>query len=103
MSILRISCYLYSIYFSRKDQLLSTILTQTGATKAECLTIEGSPVPNTPCVPKWKYKGKLRVGCITEYDPDDKPWCSTKVNPRTNEHINGNWGHCGSSCPRSKK
>ena len=44
----------------------------------------------------------MRVGCITEYDPDDKPWCSTKVNPRTNEHINGNWGHCGSSCPRSK-
>ena len=42
----------------------------------------------------------MRSECITETDPDDKYWCSTKVNENL-EHADGigNWGYCGQSCP----
>ena len=48
----------------------------------------------------FKFQGKLRNQCITETDPDDRYWCSTKVNENL-EHAEGigNWGYCSQSCP----
>ena len=42
----------------------------------------------------------LRQGCITDTDPDDRYWCSTKIDENL-EHIPGNgyWGYCDQSCP----
>ena len=48
----------------------------------------------------FKFQGILRNECITETDPDDRYWCSTKVNENL-EHADGigNWGYCSQSCP----
>ena len=35
------------------------------------------------------YEKITYFGCITLNDPEGKPWCSTKVNETTNEHILG--------------
>ena len=37
--------------------------------------------------------------CTTLKDPDDKPWCSTKVDGIGNHVTSGGfWGHCGQDC-----
>ena len=48
----------------------------------------------------FKFQGILRHECITETDPDNRYWCSTKVNENL-EHDDsiGNWGYCSESCP----
>ena len=48
----------------------------------------------------FKFQGILRNECITETDPDNRYWCSTKVNENL-EHTDsiGNWGYCSESCP----
>jgi hypothetical protein len=48
----------------------------------------------------FKFQGILRHECITETDPDNRYWCSTKVNENL-EHADsiGNWGYCSESCP----
>ena len=70
----------------------------------QCLTTDDSPSKNIPCVLPFKFQGKLRNECITETDPNDRYWCSTKVNENL-EHADGigNWGYCSESCPRLNK
>ena len=48
----------------------------------------------------FKFQGILRNECITETDPDNRYWCSTKVNENL-EHADGigNWGYCSQLCP----
>ena len=52
------------------------------------------------CALPFKFNGKLNDVCITDGDPEGKYWCSTKINPRTKEHVGGegNWGHCSDNC-----
>ena len=49
-------------------------------------------------------KGILRISCITDTDPDDKYWCSTKVNEKL-QHIGGggHWAYCSQSCPAESR
>ena len=67
----------------------------------QCLTTNDSPDKNVPCALPFKFNGELKNACITDTDPDGRYWCSTKVNPRTKEHIGGQgkWGFCQNSCP----
>ena len=44
-------------------------------TKALCQTVAG-----IDCVFPFKYNDITYNGCITIKDPENKPWCSTKVN-----------------------
>lgn len=50
------------------------------------------------------FAGVTFEGCITLTDPDQIPWCSTKVDEE-GVHVgsNNNWGHCDlDSCPLSE-
>ena len=44
-----------------------------------CQTVGGKD-----CVLPWVYENVTYIGCITYKDPDNKPWCSTKVNKANN-------------------
>ena len=81
-----------------KKNTLNNVLIFLGQ---QCLTTDESPDSNVPCALPFKWNGELRNSCITDLDPDGKYWCSTKVSPRTKEHIGGegNWGWCRNSCP----
>ena len=68
---------------------------------SQCFTTSDSPDKNAQCIFPWKFNGILKQECITETDPDDRHWCSTKVDDDL-EHIGGegNWGFCSpTSCP----
>lgn len=54
-------------------------------------------VKGDECVFPFIFRGNKYNGCTTEYDFDNKAWCSTKVNSN-GEHIRGNWGYCSCSC-----
>ena len=64
------------------------------SSRRQCLTTNDSPSSNTPCSFPFKFKGKLRRGCITEDDPDGRFWCSTKTDDNFN-HIGGNLNYIG--------
>lgn len=51
------------------------------------------------CVFPFVYKNVVHAVCTTVDDPLNKPWCSTQVEPRTNQHVSGRWGHCVLDCP----
>ena len=70
---------------------------------SQCLTTSDSDSPdkNATCKFPWKFDGILRQECITDKDPNNKHWCSTKINENL-EHIEGYgyWGLCSpNSCP----
>merc|ERR1719219_1688494 len=52
------------------------------------------------------YKNQTYTTCTTANanGTSDQPWCSTRTDSTTNEHINkqGHWGYCGSGCPQPK-
>ena len=58
------------------------------SSRRQCLTTNDSPSSNVPCSFPFKFKGKLRRGCITVDDPDGRFWCSTKTDDNFN-HIGG--------------
>ena len=54
-----------------------------------------------PCIFPFKYLGQTLSQCTTLRDPNDKPWCSTKVDANGNHVTTGGggfWGHCGQDC-----
>ena len=64
-----------------------------------CSVIEDKSQEVKPCILPFIYYGKTMRQCTPQEDPDNKPWCSTKVDAYGN-HISdgGNWGHCGQDC-----
>ena len=65
--------------------------------KSGCKTIAG-PSKDKDCVFPFVFKGKIYNECRFN---SDGFWCSTKVDS-TGSHIRGNWGICGSNCPKGK-
>jgi len=63
-----------------------------------CEALEKKTNENKPCQFPFIYKDRTYVACTTFNDT--KPWCSTKTNPSTNEHIDarGHWGYCDQEC-----
>lgn len=61
----------------------------------ECLTEDGRA-----CIFPFNYDNITYFGCTLKNDPENKAWCSTKVEEETQEHISGggHWGHCNSQC-----
>ena len=52
------------------------------------------------CIFPFKWKRQVYSGCTTVSDPDNKPWCSTKVD-NYGKHVGSHdeWGYCGEQCP----
>ena len=63
----------------------------------ECITISGVQIGKR-CIFPFIFKNKMYNSCTRDGDPNNKPWCSVKVD-NTNTHIQGNWGHCNEFCP----
>ena len=72
-------------------------------TNPECTTVSGGPQEGALCIIPFKFKGKVRNGCILE-EGEDRPWCSTKVSEE-GTHLGGQkqWGYCGPQCPVAPK
>jgi len=48
-----------------------------------------------PCIFPFSFRGKIFDECTTFSDPDEKLWCSTKVD-ENGLHVSAGkyWGHC---------
>ena len=66
---------------------------------SQCLTTweEGVQERGVLCVFPFEWQGKIYTGCTTDSDPDQRRWCSTKVNS-TGSHTTGKWGYCSANC-----
>ena len=65
----------------------------------ECSVIEKKSREVQPCIFPFQYLGQTFYNCTILKDPDDKPWCSTKVDEDgTHVTSGGYWGHCGQDC-----
>ena len=64
----------------------------------ECKTDSGAD-PNKPCVFPFKFRNTTYNCCTFDASPENKAWCSTKVDQAGN-HIGGqgNWGYCEEKC-----
>merc|ERR1712123_88414 len=51
------------------------------------------------CKFPFKFRNKVFASCTTDFDPDDRPWCSTKLD-RGGVHVpgEGEFGYCPDSC-----
>jgi hypothetical protein len=68
-----------------------------------CTVIEKKSRDVKPCIFPFKYSGQTLSQCTTLKDPDDKPWCSTKVDGNGNHVPSGGfWGHCGQDCDENQ-
>jgi len=55
-----------------------------------------------PCVLPFRYKNVTYDGCTTVEDPEDKLWCSTKVDSSgVHQRFSKTWGHCAAHCPEA--
>ena len=83
---------------------LSVILIVNGRTenlgiggRGLCEVIEAASGQKKPCEAEFKFENKTYYGCTTVGGDNLAPWCSTKVDPITNEHIVGQSNH--GDCP----
>ncbi len=54
-----------------------------------------------PCIFPFAYDGVIYNNCTEVNDPDNKAWCSTKVDENGNHVKSGGfWGHCGQDCEK---
>ncbi len=52
-----------------------------------------------PCIFPFKFNGETYNKCTDVNDPDDRLWCSTKIDDSGNHVQSGGfWGHCGQDC-----
>ena len=82
-----------------EEDLINTLFEN----KKECLVKERKTGLQMPCEFPFIYEGRTFYGCSTyvKYKDgrerfDEKPWCSTRTEPISTEHIAGGffWGHC---------
>ena len=67
-----------------------------------CFVIETKGKDFKPCIFPFKYGGATYKTCTNVKDPDEKPWCSTKVDADGKHvHPGGYWGHCGQDCDQT--
>ena len=64
-----------------------------------CSVIEKKSHEVKECIFPFQFSGQTFTRCTTQKDPEQKPWCSTKVDAEGN-HVTagGYWGHCGQDC-----
>ena len=66
-----------------------------------CTTMTQFRQGGLPCVFPWKFKGKTYNSCTMEWEPDQRPWCATKVDENSKYYTN--FGYCGANCPLEGK
>merc|ERR1719266_2249371 len=71
-----------------------------------CRTVVGEgPVHSQGkfCQFPFTFAGSVRLGCISNSDPDGRLWCSTKVDG-AGVHVGqaGHWGYCPPSCSNNQ-
>jgi len=86
--------------------LLLAAISCTSSQDTKCLTrkaTDPSSSANVPCIFPFTYAGKEYTSCTVEGHPDQKTWCSTKVDSQ-GVHVDGggHWGVCGKGCPQEK-
>ena len=67
-----------------------------------CQVMERGTWTLNPCSFPFIVDGKRFDDCTDFLDPDGKFWCSTRTDPKTFEHVNGQglWGFCTNrNCP----
>ena len=88
------------LYLSLK---LSSILIVNGrpenlgiGARGNCEVIEAASGQKKPCEAEFNFEGKTYYGCTTVGGDNLAPWCSTKIDPNTKEHIvgEGDYGDC---------
>ncbi len=64
--------------------------------KDECKVNEQGTGVRWPCQFPFVFQSKTFTSCTNLADPDEKLWCSTRVDPDTRQHITGRgfWGYC---------
>ena len=99
--------FLYKIVFiCAQDDLLDTLFNSIQfnfENKNDCLVQEKKTGLERPCEFPFIYENKTYYGCSTyvkfksgHENFNDTPWCSTRTEPISTEHITGGffWGHC---------
>ena len=71
-----------------RPPLPSTVL---GSQGIQCVASNGKQ-----CKFPFKFRNKMFASCTSDFDPEDRPWCSTEVNS-AGEHVE--FGYCTPSCP----
>jgi len=70
-----------------------------------CDVTEKASLDIKPCQFPFIYQDETYYGCTSNHDEDQLPWCSTQIDPITNEHVDksGYWGHCPDTCPTERE
>ncbi len=76
--------------------LITLVIAASSSQQCRVSIVENGVESLKPCVFPFVLKNMTFYGCTTYFDPDDRLWCSTKVDPATNEHIASpsTWGYC---------
>ena len=111
MAPLREVHYIIPIVFKMKSYivivwLLSVSHAQLQNSVEDCTVFEQKSGELKKCEDVFVYENQTYYGCTTEDSENGEAWCSTKVDPRTYEHINGTgfFGYCRKSkCMMAEK
>ena len=84
-------CFLILAYGQPQDDFQTAMIS-----KHECKVIEKKSGVSKLCAGAFIFENQTYYGCTTVRSENGKAWCSTNVDPRTNEHIiDGNFfGEC---------
>ncbi len=63
-----------------------------------CEVEENKTSTRQPCIFPFEFNKTLFNGCTTMFNPQNKPWCATKVDAEGTV-IEGYRGHCHETCP----
>ena len=99
MGFLLVSSWRPSWGLSRE---LETIFFMFPGSGPNCQVMERGTWTLNPCSFPFIVDGKRFDDCTDFLDPDGKFWCSTRTDPKTFEHVNGQglWGFCTNrNCP----
>ena len=92
---------LFSLVSSRPQDDMDSIFNK----QKECSVKEDGSGLTKPCHFPFIFNNHTYYGCTLESaDEGGKPWCSTKQNQLTHEHISGGgyYGDCTDDCPSNE-
>ena len=96
--ILSIFCLLNCQAVQEDDQVFN-------GEKGLCSVKEAGSLKEKPCQFPFIFDNETYYGCTLAGNDITEPWCSTKTDPLTYEHITniGAYGDCDDSCPSDQE